>query len=95
MHNPEQEILQRFSLFSYWLPAVNGDDVIMPPTIVVFPRAKFFVECVILISVRNLLMLCIVISSHNYIAILISIDCLLNYLVIPGTCNAACGSTVS
>ena len=31
MHNPEQEILQRFSVFNYWLPAVHGDDVIMPP----------------------------------------------------------------
>jgi len=31
MHNPEQEILQRFSFFSCQLPAVHGDDIIMPP----------------------------------------------------------------
>ena len=41
MHNPEQEILRRFSFFSYRLPAVHGDDVIMPPAIVVFPRARY------------------------------------------------------
>jgi len=41
MHNPEQEILRRFSFFSYWLPAVHGDDVIMPPAVVVFPRARY------------------------------------------------------
>jgi len=31
MHNPEQEILQRFSFFTYQSPALRGDDVIMPP----------------------------------------------------------------
>ena len=41
MHNPEQEILQRFSFFSYQLPAVHGDDVIMPPAIVVFPQVRY------------------------------------------------------
>jgi len=40
MHNPEQEILRRFSFFSYHLPTVHGDDVIMPPAIVVFPQAR-------------------------------------------------------
>jgi len=40
MHNPEQEILRRFSFFSYRLPAVHEDDVIVPPAIVVFPRAR-------------------------------------------------------
>jgi len=40
MHNPEQEILQRFSVFNYWLPAVHGDDVITPLAIVIFPQAK-------------------------------------------------------
>jgi len=38
MHNSEQEILQRFSFFSCLLPAVHGDDAIMPPAIVVFLR---------------------------------------------------------
>ena len=36
MHNPEQEILLRYSSFSYRLPAVHGDDVIVPLAIVVF-----------------------------------------------------------
>jgi len=40
MHNPEQEIQRRFSFFGYWLPAVRGDDVIVPPAIVVFPQAR-------------------------------------------------------
>jgi len=40
MHNPEQEILWRFSFFSYWLPAVHGDDVIVLPAIVVFLQAR-------------------------------------------------------
>jgi len=40
MQNPEQEILRRFSFFSYWLPAVRGDGVIMPLAIVVLPRAR-------------------------------------------------------
>jgi len=43
MHNPEQEILTRFSFFSYQLPAVHGDDVIMPPAIVVFPWARYII----------------------------------------------------
>jgi len=29
-----------FNFFSYWLPAVREDDVIVPPAIVVFPRAR-------------------------------------------------------
>ena len=41
MHNPEQEILQQFSFFCYQLPAVHGDDVIMPLAIVIFPRARY------------------------------------------------------
>jgi len=41
MHNLKQEILRRFSFFSYQLPAVHGDDVIMPPAIIVFPRARY------------------------------------------------------
>jgi len=41
MHNSEQEILRRFSPFSYRLPAVHGDDVIMPQAIVVFPWARY------------------------------------------------------
>ena len=41
LYNPEQEILQRFSFFSYWLPAVHGDDVIVPSAIIVFPRARY------------------------------------------------------
>ena len=36
-----QEILQRFTFFSYLLPAVHGDDIIMPPAIVVFPQASY------------------------------------------------------
>jgi len=28
-------------LFSYQLPAMNGDDVIMPPAIVVFSQARY------------------------------------------------------
>ena len=40
MHNSEQEILQQFSFFSYWLPAVHGDDVIVPPAIVIFPQGR-------------------------------------------------------
>jgi len=40
MHNPEQEILRRFSFLSYRLPAVHGDDVIMPLAIEIFPRAR-------------------------------------------------------
>ena len=41
MRNREQEILRRFSFFSYRLPAVHADDVIMPQAIVVFPRARY------------------------------------------------------
>ena len=41
MHNLEQEILRRFSFFSYQLPAVREDDISMPPAIVVFPRARY------------------------------------------------------
>ena len=33
--------MQWFSFFSYWLPAVHGDDIILPPAIVVFPRARY------------------------------------------------------
>jgi len=39
--NPELEILQQFSFFSYWLPAVHGEVVIVPLAIVVFPRARY------------------------------------------------------
>ena len=41
MHNPKQEILRRFSFFSCQLPAVHGNDIIMPPTIVIFPWARY------------------------------------------------------
>jgi len=41
MHNPEQEILWRLSFFSYQLPAVRGDDVIMSPAIVIFLWARY------------------------------------------------------
>jgi len=41
MHNPEQEILRRFSFFSYRLPAVHGDDIIMPLAIVIFAWARY------------------------------------------------------
>jgi len=41
MHNPEQEILRRFSFFSYLHVSMHGDDVIMPPAIVIFPGARY------------------------------------------------------
>jgi len=41
MHNLKQEILRRFSFFSYRLPAVHGNGVVMPPAIVVFPWARY------------------------------------------------------
>jgi len=41
MPNSEQEILQQFKFFSYQLPTVHGDDVIMPLAIVVFPQSRY------------------------------------------------------
>ena len=41
MHNPELEILRRFSFFSYQLPAVQGDDLIIPPALIIFPQVRY------------------------------------------------------
>jgi len=42
LYNSQQEILRRFSIFGYQLPAVHGDDVIMPLAIVIFPQARYY-----------------------------------------------------
>ena len=48
MHNSEQEFSAAIFIFSHRLPAVHGDDVIMPPDVVLFPRAGYN-YCIILV----------------------------------------------
>jgi len=74
MHNPEQEILQRFSFLGNRLPAVHGGDVIVPLAIVIFPWARYNYWQIIVHGYRNKNhIFCEKSSSHNYVATLISL----------------------